>query len=172
MKPNFDLFDKFSIFDKKLKENPQEAMDLLETPEFADFAEYITITDNGIQWNKSKMGAFLILGAETGGESSFFGGHSGVIDPDTESNFYSPLSTFGIDEEAESKRVKDKFKVNIGENLFRGLVYIPLTDQTSLAMFASDEYPTHTGTHNVEYNMWMEDVTRKQNSFVNNSDKL
>ena len=171
--PNFDLFDKFSILDKQLKEDPSKVEELLNTPEFEVFKDYISIDDNGnMLWNNSKMAAFLLVNAESGGESGWFGNYSGIIDPNNTSNFYTSLESLGLDSEEESKRLKDKFKVDVGTDLFRGLVFIPLTNQTSLAMLASGENPTHTGSHSVEHNTYMERATNSQMNFVNNSKKL
>jgi hypothetical protein len=173
MKPNFNLYNKFSIFEKEVLKDPSKVKELLQNPDFAEFSDYVEgVTPEGkIKWNNAKMAAFLMVGAEAGGSSGFFGGYSGVIDPDVSSNFITNIKSLGMDPENENVRFKNILKVEGGDDIFKGYMFIPLANNSSLALLA-DGMLEHSGNVSVEENALAERQNSNKARYKNNSSKL
>lgn len=145
--PNMKIYKRYEEISNKAT-NAQDRIKLLKNdPELAMYVD-----DNG-NWRSDMLRPFFAINAYADGESNWFGGHSGVIDPDlVGEGFIYKAEDLGENVDALKQSMykilgtKDAPYSPQGD-IYKGVIFLPIrTDATVSAMQASGQNPTITAS--------------------------
>lgn len=153
--PDFSLLKAYEAIQDQLDKasTPQQKIAILRENGFEDYMK-----EDG-NWNRQKMMPFLMTKAYGSGSTGFFGGKSGVVDEgaifvDDEQYLVKVPETRRKQAQATMIRTlssKDH-PVSVEDNIYQGLIFIPVLNASDLAMTVSGSNPVISQGENLGIN--------------------
>lgn len=142
--PNWELLDEFERVKKEIQQNPNNAKAILENSSLKGY-----ITNDG-QWDPRMVKPFFAVNVLARGDSHWYGGYSGEINPDTSEGFLVPVEDQGLDEDNIKKLMSKvlgskESPYNTSGTIYMGVAFLPLGEGQAIhSMQASGQMPTLT----------------------------
>lgn len=173
--PDFKLYEIWENVDNAIRQNPNNKQQIIAQ---SGIQEYLNPDGS---FRQELLRPFFAVNVLARGDSNYFGGFSGEINPSTAKDFLTEVENMGLDEDA----IKMRMQSILGEHynpegtIYMGVAFLPLEENSIVqAMNASGQHPTYSAAVGNAYTSRADNIDRinhlsNKKPFVSaNSNKL